>query len=1347
MLIALKGTATTIYISPTGSDLTGNGSLALPYKTLGKACTVSVSGDLIFALAGTYIEPAIQVLWKAGVNIDGVGSGAGGAKITLTYTVAGSNTFNSAAIQAASAVLNTNGNQSIKNIWFDGNNFTCLSGILVRARGNVVVQNCKFTNFGVTALNFNGKLSNVTGMPPSTFSANNQVLNCSFYECSDRVTNSANSVACGSISYSGQRSLLIQSDTLSNTAKGLGHNGNLFSAVQGNNIGVKWFYNILTKPLEQNDGYNFGIESWYDQGGCEFAYNTYIGGGNMIDCGYGGANKGDSTYSWYVHHNLVNNPTLTNYTGTSGTTGSLFFQLEATTFVDNAGSFRVGGSYTIVTSGTTNFVSLGAANNNPGTVFTTNGVGSGTGTAAFAQNASIGDAVIEYNYLINTGTLVQIAMNNFASDFIDNIYVNHNVCENMGYSNASAFGAPFLFTISRGIRIDSVFIYNNTIVGTPTGGFPKGIIMMQPNVGVVSNIYFRNNICMNALGYGYMVFRGNKSCNTIFSQNNITFQNASVNNPVTLNTSFDAGFLITGNSYRITSVGTTNWVAIGAASNTTGLIFTALGPGSGTGIASTNIPQINFTNQNNVKSSPIFVSPTAPIDYHLTSPPPPPGSPGIGGGLNPPATYIGAYPAGTITPTITWANPAAITYGTLLSGTQLNATSGGVPGTFVYTPAVGTLLNAGTQTLNVVFTPTDQATYSVVSKSVTLVVNKATATLTYSNLTQTFTGLPLQPTVTTSPAGLTIVSTTYNGVGSIPTNAGTYTVISGLNNPNYTATAITNTFTISKATATLTISNLSQVYNGTPKPITTTTSPAGLSGVSVTYNGSAVVPTNAGSYPIIATLTNPNYTATNAVGTLVIDKATPTVTWANPSAITYPTALSGTQLNATASVAGVFTYTPASGTVLNAGSNVLSVNFTPTDAANYNSVNNTTVTIVVNKATATINVSNLTQFFDGNPKPVTVTTTPAALGVIAITYNGSPTAPSAVGSYPVHVTLTNANYTATPFDGTLVISNSAAAIFITNLLQVYTGSPLPVTVTTNPSGLAYTITYAGSPTVPTNVGSYQVIATLNSPFVGADTQTLVISKATPVITWPNPADIAFGTALSGTQLNASASVAGVFVYNPVSGTVLNVGTQNLSVTFTPTDAANYNVVSKIVPITVTGNVATLTLSNLAQVYNGTPRSVIVTTSPVGLSGVTITYNGSSIAPTNAGTYTINVTLVNANYTATPVVGTLVISKATSILSWGAILPIQFGTALSSIQLNATSNIAGTFSYNPPSGTVLPEGTNTLTATFTPTDATNYNVQTIFVTISVYGDPFLLYYIIHGGTYYDNYPNQNFAFPP
>jgi hypothetical protein len=64
--------------------------------------------------------------------------------------------------------------------------------------------------------------------------------------------------------------------------------------------------------------------------------------------------------------------------------------------------------------------------------------------------------------------------------------------------------------------------------------------------------------------------------------------------------------------------------------------------------------------------------------------------------------------------------PADITYPTLLSGTQLNATAD-VGGAFVYTPASGTQLNAGPgQTLHVAFTPTDTRNYTNASKDVTI---------------------------------------------------------------------------------------------------------------------------------------------------------------------------------------------------------------------------------------------------------------------------------------------------------------------------------------------------------------------------------------------------------------------------------------------------------------------------------------------------------------------------------------------------------------------------------------------------------------------------------------------------
>ena len=85
------------------------------------------------------------------------------------------------------------------------------------------------------------------------------------------------------------------------------------------------------------------------------------------------------------------------------------------------------------------------------------------------------------------------------------------------------------------------------------------------------------------------------------------------------------------------------------------------------------------------------------------------------------------------------------------------------------------------------------------------------------------------------------------------------------------------------------------------------------------------------------------------------------------------------------------------------------------------------------------------------------------------------------------------------------------------------------------------------------------------------------------------------------------------------------------------------------------------------------------------------------------------TLFNNNYSATPVTGTLIISKATPTIIWSNPSDIQEGVALSSTQLNATSSVGGSFDYTPDEGTILALGTHQLSTTFTPTDTNNYNL--------------------------------------
>jgi len=95
-------------------------------------------------------------------------------------------------------------------------------------------------------------------------------------------------------------------------------------------------------------------------------------------------------------------------------------------------------------------------------------------------------------------------------------------------------------------------------------------------------------------------------------------------------------------------------------------------------------------------------------------------------------------------------------------------------------------------------------------------------------------------------------------------------------------------------------------------------------------------------------------------------------------------------------------------------------------------------------------------------------------------------------------------------------------------------------------------------------------------------------RESPVVTWANPASIVYGTALSAAQLNATASVAGTFVYDPPAGTLLGAGTgRTLSVTFTPDDLATYAPATKTVLLDVQKAVAPITWPTPAAVPSGT----------------------------------------------------------------------------------------------------------------------------------------------------------------
>ena len=124
----------------------------------------------------------------------------------------------------------------------------------------------------------------------------------------------------------------------------------------------------------------------------------------------------------------------------------------------------------------------------------------------------------------------------------------------------------------------------------------------------------------------------------------------------------------------------------------------------------------------------------------------------------------------------------------------------------------------------------------------------------------------------------------------------------------------------------------------------------------------------------------------------------------------------------------------------------------------------------------------------------------------------------------------------------------------------------------------------------------------------------VIFQQKPIVTWPAPAPILYGTSLGGTQLDATSTVAGTFAYTPGAGTVLAVGKQTLTAVFTPTDGNAYLPVTVTVPITVVPLAPAISVApapNPAFVSNGVTITASIPSQTVMPTGTITFYDGET----------------------------------------------------------------------------------------------------------------------------------------
>ncbi|MHB8512716.1 MAG: beta strand repeat-containing protein [Actinomycetota bacterium] len=215
------------------------------------------------------------------------------------------------------------------------------------------------------------------------------------------------------------------------------------------------------------------------------------------------------------------------------------------------------------------------------------------------------------------------------------------------------------------------------------------------------------------------------------------------------------------------------------------------------------------------------------------------------------------------------------------------------------------------------------------------------------------------------------------------------------------------------------------------------------------------------------------------------------VAWKMPSSITYGAAIGSTQLNATGYIPGTFSYSPPAGTVLNAGSHILSATFTPTDTVHFSQQTISTL-LTVNAAPLTVTAPNASTTYGTAP-----TLTPSYSGFVNgdgpsslttdPTCSVSPSMTPPVGTYATTCSgAQSANYTFSYASGTLTVTQAPLTVTANDASRLY-GAPNPLLSATlsgfvlgqNLSSSGVTGSAACSTTAASDaeVGSYPITCT------------------------------------------------------------------------------------------------------------------------------------------------------------------------------------------------------------------------------------------------------------------------------
>jgi uncharacterized protein YjdB len=277
-------------------------------------------------------------------------------------------------------------------------------------------------------------------------------------------------------------------------------------------------------------------------------------------------------------------------------------------------------------------------------------------------------------------------------------------------------------------------------------------------------------------------------------------------------------------------------------------------------------------------------------------------------------------------------------------------------------------------------TPAIMTSIAVTPASASLTIGQSqtfAATATYSDLTTS----DITATATWSSSATNIATMTGNAAQGVSQGQTNIAATQG----GITSNVAVLTVNSQKANTSMSVSAASGVYGGTVNlsaRLTKTADGSAISGKIIVFTGNdSTIGSGTTDTRGLATLKNVSLSGINAgvyssaIGAsftgdsdfapssgkaqLTVTKATPTITWNNPTSIAFGTPLSSTQLNAVASVKGTLIYNPSAGTVLPAGNRQsLRVDFTPTDIVNYKTASKTVNINVIATTTTSLTITS-----------------------------------------------------------------------------------------------------------------------------------------------------------------------------------------------------------------------------------------------------------------------------------------------------------------------------------------------------------------------------------------------------